>query len=75
LATKNAARQRLVSKIAAVARHNGPDDPRLNPLRAELHTEALAEHIRKVVDGWPPLTAAQREKLALLLNPGAGHGS
>jgi hypothetical protein len=31
--------------------------------------------IKKIVDGWPPLTPGQREKLALLLHPGAGHGS
>ena len=28
--------------------------------------------IKKIVDGWPPLTEAQRERLALLLHPGAG---
>jgi hypothetical protein len=26
--------------------------------------------IQKIVDGWPPLTEAQRERLALLLHPG-----
>lgn len=75
MATKNRERQRLVSTVAALERHNGPDDPRLPSLRAELATEGLAEHIRKVVDSWPPLTPAQRDRLALLLNPGAGHGS
>lgn len=28
------------------------------------------ERIRKIVDGWPPLSAEQREQLALLLHPG-----
>lgn len=77
MATRNAVRQRLVSTIAAVERHHGPDDPRLDPLRAELAAEGLAEHIRRVVDADPPLTRAQREHLALLLSPGAviaGHG-
>jgi hypothetical protein len=26
--------------------------------------------IKKIVDGWPPLTDAQRDQLALLLRPG-----
>ncbi len=33
--------------------------------------EALAEHVRKVVDAFPPLTAGQRDRLAVLLrSPG-----
>lgn len=37
-----------------------------------LHTEAvLAEHIRRVVDAAPALTPEQRDRLALLLRPGA----
>jgi hypothetical protein len=31
--------------------------------------------IRKIVDGWPPLTPAQREALAQLLRPYAGIGN
>jgi hypothetical protein len=27
------------------------------------------DHIKRVVDDWPPLTAEQRDKLALLLQP------
>jgi hypothetical protein len=68
-------RRHLAGAIGAIERHNGPHDPRLGPLRAELVTEALAEHIRRVVDAWPPISQATREKLALLLNPGAGDGS
>jgi hypothetical protein len=29
----------------------------------------------QLIADWPPLTDAQRERLALLLNPGAGHAS
>ena len=61
--------------IAAIERHNGPDDPRIPPLRTILATEGLAEHIQNVVDSWPPPSPAQRDRLALLLSPGAGHGS
>lgn len=37
--------------------------------------DALARHITKLVDGFPPLTAEQRARLATLLHPqqdGAG---
>ena len=74
MATSNPVRQYLVSTIAALERHR-PDDPRIPVLRAQLATEGLAEHIQRVVDAAPPLTSAQRERLALLLNPGAGHAT
>lgn len=32
--------------------------------------KAAEERIRRIVDGMPPLTDEQREKLALLLHPG-----
>jgi hypothetical protein len=70
MAAKSPVRQNYVSRIAAIERHNGPDDPRLEPLRAELATEGLAEHIKRVVDGMPPLTDGQLSRLAVLLNGG-----
>jgi hypothetical protein len=36
--------------------------------------KAAKERIRKIVDGAPPLTSAQRECLALLLHPGTPGG-
>lgn len=40
-------------------------------LRRQLRAERLEEHIRKVVDEAPPLTAEQRERLAAILrSPG-----
>ena len=33
----------------------------------------LDQAIKKVVDAAPPLTPAQRERLALLLHPGGGN--
>lgn len=33
--------------------------------------EALDAHVRKVVDAWPPLTAEQQDRLALLLRTDA----
>ncbi len=75
MAAKSPPRRHRSAAIAAIERHNGPADPRITGLRAELAIEGLAEHIRRVVDSAPPLTPAQREKLALLLCPGAGHAS
>ena len=73
MATGNRVRQYLVSTIAALERHH-PGDPRIPVLRAQLATEGLAEHSQRVTDS-APLSDAQRERLALLLNPGAGHGA
>lgn len=73
MAAKSPVRRRLVGTIAAIEKHNGPDDHRIGELRAELATESIAEHIRKVIDAAPPLSASQRERLALLLHPAAGN--
>ena len=48
----------------------GASPARLEEARVNLAAARLAEHIRRVVDGAPPLTAAQCERLALLLQPG-----
>jgi hypothetical protein len=42
--------------------------------RADLAAATLEDHIRDVVDGWPPLTPEQRARLALLLHPGGRRG-
>jgi len=39
--------------------------------RRRLKTERLAEYVAKVVDTAPPLTAAQRDRIAALLRGGA----
>lgn len=38
----------------------------------DLRAEKLAEHIRTVVDQFPPLTAEQRSRLAAYLQPSGG---
>jgi hypothetical protein len=40
------------------------------PARLESRFRYAEARIRKIVDGWPPLTEAQRDRLALLLRPG-----
>ncbi len=39
--------------------------------RRELNFHQLEAHIRRVVDAAPPLSSEQRERLAVLLTPGA----
>jgi hypothetical protein len=40
------------------------------PARLAARFKYAEDRIRKIVDAAPPLTAAQRERLALLLRPG-----
>lgn len=57
------------ARIAALRRHRG-DDVQTDQLAREFRTDRLAQHIRKVVDSAPPLSAEQRHRLALLLREG-----
>lgn len=59
-------RRRLSSLVAITTRHH-PDDPGLPALRAELAARQLEEHIRDVVSS-TPLSAGQRDRLAVLLH-------
>ena len=61
--------QQARDRLALAARQGTPDE--IVIARRELAEANLEQHIREVVDAAPPLTAAQRERLALLLNPGA----
>jgi len=65
---QSSAAQRARSLLGAAARHGDPDA--VTEARRNLAEANLAAHIRKVVDGAPPLTPAQRARLALLLHPG-----
>ena len=59
------------AKIAALSRDRAQDDPELVDARRNYRAERLAEHIAKVVAEAPPLTAEQRDRLAVLLRGGA----
>ena len=67
-------RTRIAGVVGAIERHHGGNDPRLPDLRRELRTLSLEEHIQRVVDEAPPLTPAQRDRLALLLRGSDGGG-
>jgi len=58
------------ARVASLSRSRTPDDPDLVNARRNLKAERLALYITRVVDAAPPLTAAQRDRLALLLRGG-----
>ena len=58
----------ITSKIGATQRHHPDADT--SDLRRDLRAAHLEAHVREVVDGFPPLTADQRGRLALLLRGG-----
>ena len=58
------------ARVASLTRSRTADDPELLDARRNMRTERLAEYIKRVVDAAPPLSAAQRDRLALLLAGG-----
>ncbi len=54
------------ARVAALRRHR-PNDPKTHELAAAFKAERLAEYIARVVAQSPPLSAAQRARLAVLL--------
>lgn len=62
-------------RIAALSRSRTPADPELVDARRDLAAEKLAEHIKQVVDGFPPLSDEQRLRLASLLRASGGSGA
>jgi len=64
-------------RLNALKRHRSPDDPAIADATRDLAAERLAEHVRRVVDAFPPLTPEQRDRIAALLRdaPANGDGS
>ena len=58
------------ARVAALTRSRPDDDPDLVEARRQLTEENLAGAIKRAVDADPRLTAAQRDRLALLLRGG-----
>ncbi|MGC5246435.1 hypothetical protein ACPXB3_05870 [Gordonia sp. DT219] len=58
------------AKIAALSRSRTADDPELIAAHRDLRAERLADHVQKVLADAPPLTDAQRERIAALLRVG-----
>jgi len=57
---------------AAVAAAERWGDRNLDDLRRTLATEQLAAYVARIVAEAPPLTAAQRDRIAALLGGGEG---
>lgn len=57
----------LRGKVAGLSRKREPNDPELQDARQALRAARIAEYVRHEVAKFPPLTAEQREKIALLL--------
>lgn len=58
------------ARVASLSRTRSADDPEVLDARRDLRAERLADHISRVVDEAPPLTDAQRDRLASLLRGG-----
>ena len=54
-------------RAAALARFRDPSDPERQEVEAELAAVKIARYVEKIVDSAPPLTDAQRAKLATLI--------
>ena len=72
MAAHNPELRRLAARAGAAATNGATD---LNERRAELAEARLANHIRKVCAAAPPLTDAQRDRLAAIIRPGTAGGT
>jgi len=72
MAANDPARRHRIARAAAATRHRLPD---ADARRAEVAVDSLAARIEAAVNGAPPLTAAQRDRLAALIRPGTAGGA
>jgi hypothetical protein len=67
MSAKSAHRRHAAAVVGALQRHHGPAHPGLTDARRDLRAAELEEHVRRIVDAAPPLTAEQRDRIAALL--------
>lgn len=60
------------ARYASLTRSRSADDPDLLDARRNLRALKLEEYIKEQVAAAPPLTEAQRDRLAVLLRPAKG---
>lgn len=60
------------ARLSALQRHRGPNDDAVAAARSALREAKLAEEISREADADPPLSSAQRSRLAVLLLSPAG---
>lgn len=58
------------ARVASLTRSRAADDPDLIAARRNLKAARLEDFIRRTVEAAPPLTADQRDHLAVLLRGG-----
>ncbi len=58
------------ARYASLCRSRTPDDPVLLGARRDLRAARAEDYIKHLVDQAPPLTAEQRDRLAVLLRGG-----
>jgi len=58
------------TRLAALTRHRSADDPEVAEASRDLRAAQLEQHVRRVVDEMPPLSADQRARLIVLLRSG-----
>lgn len=71
---KDPTKRALNARIAAATRW-GNKTPEIEDAQRALAAERLAEYVRKVVDAAPPLSPAQRDRIAVLLSPVGGESA
>lgn len=62
------------ARIARLSQTLPHDHPELVDARRELRASRLADYIQKTIDQAPPLTAEQRDRLAMLLRGPSNSG-
>ncbi len=63
------------ARVASLTRSRSADDPDLLAARRNLRAARAEEYVRQLVEAAPPLTAEQRDRLAVLLRPESGTGA
>lgn len=58
------------ARVASLSHRRPADDSELIDARQNLKAIRLEEHVRSVVESWPPLRPEQAAKVAALLMPG-----
>ena len=58
-------------RVASLSRSRSSDDPDYLNAKRDLAAEKIASYIERVVAEAPPLSAAQRDRLTVLLRGGA----
>ena len=67
--------RRMISRGEIEAKRFGPKVIRVNLGSVEAAATPLALHVNRIVEGAPPLTPEQSDRIAALLSPAAGGAS